>query len=263
MTNIQIFATIGPSCKDGETIGRMIDAGMSVARLNFSWGTHEEHALFVQLVRSEAQKRGVTVPIVQDLSGPRVQESEGHTFDVASSVITDKDVADLAFTAALLPEYVALSFVRTATDIRELRMLLIQRGINSKIIAKIERKEALVALDEIIAEADGIMVARGDLGEAIPFETVPFVKKDILKKCLAVGKPAVVATEMLTSMTDDVDPSRADITDISQAVVDGASATMLSNETAVGGFPVEAITVMRTVIDEALMHAENPSPVRF
>jgi pyruvate kinase len=107
------------------------------------------------------------------------------------------------------------------------------------------------------------MVARGDLGEAIPYETVPFVKKDILKRCSEKKTPAVVATEMLTSMTEDVDPSRADISDIAQAILDGASATMLSNETAMGDFPVEAIAVMRTVVDEALLRASAPSAYRF
>lgn len=263
MTNIQIFATIGPSCKDAHTIEQMIDAGMSLARLNFSWGTHEEHALFVSMVREIAERKGITIPIVQDLSGPRVQESDGHTFNAESSVITEKDIHDLLFTASEKPEYVALSFVRNARDIEELRKMLVERGLSTKIIAKIERKEALLVLDEIIEASDGVMVARGDLGEAIPFETVPFVKKDILKKCIEAGKPSVVATEMLTSMTDDPDPSRADITDISQAVVDGASATMLSNETAVGDFPVEAIAVMRKVVDEALENTTTPSLVRF
>ncbi|MEZ4200800.1 MAG: pyruvate kinase, partial [Candidatus Paceibacterota bacterium] len=109
-------------------------------------------------------------------------------------------------------------------------------------------------LDEIIAAADGIMIARGDLGHAIPMETLPFVKKDILKRCNAASKPAIVATEMLTSMIDDTDPSRADISDIAHAVLDGASATMLSNDTAVGGYPVETVRVMRTVVDEATKH---------
>lgn len=263
MPKIQIFATIGPSCKDTETIEKMIDAGMSVARLNFSWGTHEEHGLFVDRVREVANKKGITVLIVQDLSGPRIQESDGHTFDPALSVITAKDIADLDFTTEHKPEYVALSFVRNADDIRALRAFLLERGITSKIIAKIERKEALEKLDEIISEADGIMIARGDLAEVIPFETVPFVKKDILKKCKEKGTPVVVATEMLTSMTSDVEPSRADITDISQAVVDGASATMLSNETAVGDFPVETVAVMRKVVDEALTQTIDASLVRF
>lgn len=115
-----------------------------------------------------------------------------------------------------------------------------------------------------LAASDGIMIARGDLGEAIPFETVPFVKKkEILQMCMKAGKPAIVATEMLTSMTDDTDPSPADVTDISQAVVDGCSATMLSNETATGSFPVTAVAVMRKVVNEALHHTEKSSLYGF
>jgi pyruvate kinase len=216
------------------------------------------------MVREVAHEAGVVIPIIQDLSGPRVQHSDGHTYDASLPSITEKDIADLVFTEMKHPEYVALSFVRSASDVNELRGLLAERLLTDiKIIAKIERKEALESLDEIIEASDGIMVARGDLAEAVPFETLPFVKKDILKKCMAQGKPAVVATEMLASMTADTDPSRADITDIAQAVLDGASATMLSDETATGKFPVEAVSVMRTVVDEALEHAALQSPVRF
>jgi pyruvate kinase len=263
MVNIQIVATIGPSCKDRDIIMQMVDAGLSVVRLNFSWGTHQEHGQFVDTVRSIAQEKGMHIPIVQDLSGPRIQEGHNHTFDASASVITEKDKIDLQFTTLKNPEYVAMSFVRTADDVRELRALLDARGSTAKIIAKIERKEALETLDSIIAAADGIMIARGDLGEAIPFETVPFVEKDILKRCLEAGKPCIVATDMLTSMITDATPSRADVTDISQAVLDGASATMLSNETAVGSFPIEAVSVMRKVVDEALKNTSSPSLVQF
>lgn len=263
MPNIQIIATIGPSSKERLTIAQMADAGMSLARLNFSWGTHEEHGEFMKKIRSVAVERGIAIPVIQDLSGPRIQGSSGHTFDPHSSVITPKDIADLVFSLEHSPEYIALSFVRNAQDVLELRSLLTDRSIGSKIIAKIERKEALETLDEIIDVADGIMIARGDLGEAIPYETVPFVKKDILRRCMEKGTPAVVATEMLTSMTADADPSRADISDIAQAVLDGTSATMLSNETATGKFPVEAVAVMRRVVDEALSETVVPSGCRF
>ncbi len=263
MTNIQIVATIGPASKTKEVLEQMVDAGLSIVRLNFSWGTHEEHGQFVDTVRTIGAEKNIYIPIVQDLSGPRVQEDKGHTFDATLSVITSKDIADLEFTYAKKPEYVALSFVRNAHDVTELRAKLQAGGSDAKIIAKIERKEALDFLEEIIAAADGVMIARGDLGQAIPFETVPFVEKDILKRCLEAGKPCIVATDMLTSMIDDAEPSRADITDIAQAVVDGTSATMLSNETAVGGFPIEAVSVMRKVVDEALKNTETPSLVRF
>jgi pyruvate kinase len=263
MSSIEIIATIGPSSKEKDTIAQMAKAGMSIARLNFSWGTHEEHGHFVDLVREVAREQGLVIPILQDLSGPRVQETEGHTFNASSPVITEKDLEDLNFAKEHTPEYIALSFVRGEEDVKQLRGFLGERGIASRIIAKIERKEALENIDAIIAEADGIMIARGDLGEAMPFENIPFIKKDILKKCREARKPVIVATEMLTSMLEDADPSRADVTDIAQAVLDGASATMLSNETAVGDFPIEAVRVMRTVVDAALAKTNFSSPVRF
>lgn len=261
MTPIQIIATIGPATKESEMIRALIDSGMSLARLNFSWGTHDEHRQFVADIRAQATAAGVAIPIIQDLSGPRVQQGAAHTFNSDVQVITDKDVSDVKALADLGIEYVALSFVKDAANITALRTLLNEVGSASKIIAKIERQEALTNLDEIIAAADGIMIARGDLGDAIPIETLPFVKKDILTRCNAASKPSVVATEMLTSMIDDTDPSRADISDIAHAVLDGASATMLSNETAVGANPAETVAVMRKVVDEARKYSAIEVPV--
>lgn len=255
MQKIQIVGTIGPACNDAAAIVSLCEAGMSVARLNFSWGTHAEHREFVDTVRQAAQTVGVTVPIIQDISGPRVQQGAGHTFDEDVAVITDKDRADVQAMADLGIEYVALSFVKDAADIQELRDLLTAAGSTSKVIAKIERQEALNNIEEVIAAADGIMIARGDLGDAVPFETLPFIKKDLLARCVAAGKPAIVATEMLTSMISATKPSRADVSDIAHAVLDGATATMLSNETAVGEHAAEAVAVMRKVVDEAQQHA--------
>lgn len=257
MSQIQIIATIGPRCKDLDTMSSMTTSGMSLARLNFSWGTLAEHREFVHTIRAAAQSAQTTLPIVQDLPGPRIQAGAEHSFDQTASVITKRDVDAIAGLADLQPEYIALSFVATAADIEELRTLLKEHNLSSKVIAKIERAEALNNLDEIIAAADGIMIARGDLGEAIPYETLPFVKKDILARCRTHNTPAIVATEMLTSMIDHDRPSRADVTDIAQAVLDGASATMLSNETAVGEHPIEAVAVMRRVVDEAATHTEH------
>mgnify|MGYP000383277778 FL=1 len=257
MNPIQIVATIGPSTKELTQMKSMIEAGMSLARLNFSWGTHEEHRQFVQDIRMATQAVGVTVPIIQDLSGPRVQQGAGHTFDCDVQVITEKDISDVQALADMEIEYVALSFVKDAKDIADLRQVLEAAGSHSKVIAKIERQEALNNLDDIVAAADGIMIARGDLGDAIPFETLPFVKKDILKRCVAAGKPAIVATEMLSSMIDEAKPSRADVSDIAHAVLDGASATMLSNETAVGKYPTETVAVMRKVVNEAQQHSDR------
>jgi pyruvate kinase len=262
MTNTQIVATIGPACQDTDMITQMVLAGMSMARLNFSWGTHEEHRAFVASIQTAAQTAGRSVMIVQDLSGPRVQQGVTHTVDTDIEVITEKDQSDIAALADMNIEYVALSFVKDAADITQLRTLLTAAGSQSKVIAKIERPEALANLDEIIAAADGIMIARGDLGDAIPFETLPFVKKDILKRCAQAQTPSIVATEMLTSMIATEKPSRADVSDIAHAVLDGASATMLSNETAAGKYPVKAVAVMKLVVDEAGKHVAV-QPVQF
>ncbi len=263
MKPIQIVVTIGPACKEVAVIKNMITAGMSIARLNFSWGTHDEHRAFVTTIREAALSANATIPIIQDLSGPRIQKGAVHTHDHDVEVITEKDRADVVALADLQIEYVALSFVKDAADIVSLRAILTEAGSVSKIIAKIERQEALDNLDEIIAASDGIMIARGDLGDAIPIETLPFVKKNILQRCNAAQKPAIVATEMLTSMIDDTDPSRADVSDIAHAVLDGASATMLSNETAVGSNPVETVGVMRKVVNEASKHSTKPIMCRF
>lgn len=254
MTPIQIVATIGPATKDYESILKLIHSGMSLARLNFSWGTHAEHRQFVHDIRAAATAADTHVPIIQDLSGPRVQTDASHTFASDIEVLTDKDKSDITALVDLQIEYIALSFVKDEHDVINLRTVLQSFGATTKIIAKIERQEALDNLDAIIASADGIMIARGDLGDAIPFETVPFVEKDILRRCNVARKPAIVATGMLTSMIDEPTPSRADISDIAQAVLDGTSATMLSNETAVGQYPAQTVVVMRRIIDEAQWH---------
>lgn len=255
MNPIQIIATIGPACAEPSQLQSLIESGMSIARLNFSWGTHAEHRQFVHDIRSAAQAAGVQVSIIQDLSGPRVQQAAEHTFDSEISVITEKDIADLEAMKDLNLEYIALSFVKNAADVIQLRTLLQVAGSSTKIIAKIERQEAIEAIDEIIAASDGIMIARGDLGEAVPVETLPFVQKDILKRCNNAQKPAIVATQMLSSMINSLQPSRADVSDMAHAVLDGATATMLSNETAIGMYPAQTVALMRRVVDEAQRHS--------
>ena len=245
----KIIATIGPASKDRGVIGEMIDLGLDMARLNFSWGKLEEHQNFVETIREEAKNRGVAIPIIQDLSGPRAKSEEGHSFDESAlSVITEKDKKDLEFAKKNNLEYVALSYVGSAEDIRELRSLLGSNDI--KIIAKIERQKALDNFDEILKEADTIMIARGDLGQAIPLETMPFVQKELIQKCNKAGKEVIVATELMSSMVDEPDPSRADVSDVVSAVEEGADILMLSNETAVGKYPVEVVRYMEKIIQE-------------
>ena len=260
---IQIIATLGPATTDPAVIEALLRAGTSLVRLNFSHGTREEHQTFVDSARQAAGRLGRRVAIVQDLSGPRTPTDGGHSFDAQAPVVTHKDITDVQSLVSREVEYIAQSFVRTADDVEDLRSVLHAEGLSTKIIAKIERPEALRNLDDIIAAADGIMIARGDLGNAVPLEKLPFIKKDILARCRLSLTPCIVATELLTSMQDDPVPSRADISDIAQAVVDGASATMLSNETAVGANPVEAVAMMRRVVDEARTHTTTGSAARF
>jgi pyruvate kinase len=172
-------------------------------------------------------------------------------------VITEKDKADIIFGVNLNIEYVAMSYVGNADDVKELRNILDGVGSTSKIIAKIERVEAVENIDEIIKVADAIMIARGDLGEAIPIEKLPFVQHDLIKKCNKAGKMVIVATEMMSSMTGKDVPSRADVTDVANAVLSGADAVMLSNETAVGKYPVKVIEVMEKILVEAEGHVKS------
>lgn len=234
----------------------MIEHHMDVARLNFSWGTHDEHAGRIQLIRAIAQEFGHYIPVIQDLSGPRVQTGATHGFNSgAVEVLTDKDKADLDFGALQKIDLVALSFVGCARDVELLREELAKRQCTAPIIAKIERAVALEHLDEIIAAADAIMIARGDLGNEVPLERIPFVQRDILARANKAKKPVIVATQMMLSMTAQPTPTRAEVTDVSQAILDGADAVMLSEESASGKFPVEAVTEMERIVLEAEKNA--------
>lgn len=164
--------------------------------------------------------------------------------NLSMSSLTVKDRSDLEFGIKNKVDFVALSFVRKAADIVELRGILEKAGSKAKIIAKIETPEALADIDNIIAETDGVMVARGDLAIEIPAEEVPLVQKLIIHKCNSVGKPVITATQMLESMVKSPVPTRAEISDVANAIIDGTDAIMLSEETAVGDFPIEAVEVM-------------------
>ena len=162
--------------------------------------------------------------------------------------LTDKDIVDLAFALKHNAAWVALSFVRTAQDIEELKHLIESKGGKSRVIAKIEKPEAVENIDEIIAASDGIMVARGDLGVEIPLQNVPLVQKEIVRKCQKAGKPVIIATQMMESMVDGLTPSRAEVNDVANSVMDGADAVMLSAETSVGKYPAEVVTQISKII---------------
>jgi len=182
-------------------------------------------------------ERGVNIPGVR-LSVPSV---------------TDKDLSHLLFGLEHGVDFVALSFVREADDVLQVRQFLRARGADVPLIAKIEKHEAVDNIDEIIAEADGIMVARGDLGVEIPLKRVPLVQKEIISKCNRVGKPVIVATQMLQSMMHSPYPTRAEVSDVANAILDGTDAVMLSGETAIGKYPEEATLMMRQIAIETEM----------
>jgi len=148
-------------------------------------------------------------------------------------------------------DWIGLSFVRKAEDVRVLKGIIAENGKHAKVVAKIEKPEALEVIDEIIRETDAVMVARGDLGVEIPIEQVPLAQKMIVKKCVEAAKPVIVATQMMESMITSMTPTRAEVTDVANAVLDGADAVMLSGETSVGAYPVAAITMMHNIINEA------------
>lgn len=324
----KIVCTIGPATESEEKLTELIDAGMNVARLNFSHGDFAEHQNRVDTIRKICEKNGDVVAIMQDLCGPKIRIGtfkdnainlvRGEKFilttddfegtqekvhinypalpkevkpgifimlqdgtkklevvevkgnDIITKVIsggrlsgrkgvnvpganlsvkslTEKDRSDLEFGIKNKIDFVALSFVRNSSDIRELREILNKAGSNAHIIAKIETSEALNDIDAIIEASDAIMIARGDLAIEIPAEEVPLVQKLIIHKCNSAGKPVITATQMLESMVKNPVPTRAEISDIANAIIDGTDAIMLSEETTLGEFPIAAVEIMTKV----------------
>ena len=326
MLRTKIVATIGPASNHPDTIRRMLAAGMTVARINFSHSDHETHIQIVEMLRHVAATEGKVLALLADLQGPKLRlghvrpggiqlslndeitltpypgqpamihfphpelftvlkpgarlvigdgeveftviDNHGDRLrclvtvagllesrkgvnapgtDLPISSIPDKDRADLDLICRLDFDYVALSFVRSADDVHELRQLMAERGKNIPIIAKIEKAEAIDHLDAIRDAADGLMVARGDLGIDMPPQEVPLLQKQIIECCNAVGKPVITATQMLQSMVEHPRPTRAEASDVANAILDGTDAVMLSNETASGRFPVEAVMMMQQI----------------
>jgi len=255
-SDIQIIATIGPSSAAREKMSRMIASGMGVARLNCAWGDTAQYETFIEPLREEAKKLGRLVPWIFDLPGLR-PHGEHRGLIGSSASVTDEDIASIEFGLKHRVEYFAQSYVGRAEDVETLKREVARRG-RAKIIAKIERAEALKDLHAIIRVSDAVMIARGDLGNEIPLETIPFVEADIIKAARAQKRPVIVATEMLSSMVEKDTPSRADVTDIVYAVMHGADAVMLSNETATGQFPIESVDMMEKTLLEAEKHIALP-----
>ncbi len=337
MPRTKIVCTIGPATNSPQMMRSLMQAGMNVARVNFSHGDHTAHSESIATLREVAQQERCLVAIIADLQGPklRVGEIENEPMplgkgelvslapiprssredlipvphpellrdltagqivlmddgdlslivegrgegsglkarvvaggsltshkginvpgaELSFSSLTDKDREDAAFALEQGVDYFALSFVRRAADVRELRHFLRREGAEApSIIAKIEKPEALSDFDQILAESDGIMVARGDLGVETPAEEVPFHQKRLIRRCNRAGKPVITATQMLQRMIEHPRPTRAEASDIANAILDGTDAVMLSGETAVGEYPIRAVETMATICANAEAH---------
>ena len=204
------------------------------------------------------KKLTVRFVIFIDLPGPRIQDNALHTYDHgAISSITDKDKEYIKFAAEQKVDYVAVSFVGGPEDIETCREIIKSFSGTQKIIAKIERAIAVEAIDAIIKVTDAVMVARGDLGSEVPIEKIPFIQAEIIKKCNDAGKPVITATQMLISMVNSPSPTRAEVTDVANAIIQGSDAVMLSDETTTGKYPIEAVTIMEKIVLEAEKHMDG------
>lgn len=332
MRRTKIVCTIGPASSSEEHLRALLDAGMDVARLNFSHGTHQEHREVYDTLRRLSSQTGRPLAILQDLSGPKLRVGEmpdpppelvaGQPFvlttrevaggpalahlsypqlaqdvhpgdrillddgllelkveevrdpevhcrvvcggplsshkgvnlpGVSLSIpsVTEKDFDDLLFGLELGVDYVALSFVRKAADVLEVKKFMEDRGQRIPVIAKIEKGEAVAALEEILAVCEGMMVARGDLGVEVPMAQVPLIQKRIIHLCNREAKPVITATQMLDSMIRNPRPTRAEAADVANAILDGTDAVMLSGETASGKYPLESVQAMAQIALEA------------
>jgi len=329
----KIICTIGPSCNSEPLLREIMRLGMDVARLNFSHGTHQEHARNIAHLRRAARQENRTICILQDLQGPKIRTGrlKGHepvslktgseititprdvlgtatlistTFaglaqevatdsrillsdglielrvkrvhggDVECDVInggmlgehqginlpgaalsipalTAKDRDDLEFGLEHGVDIVALSFVRSGSDVRNVKQIIAARKRDVPIIAKLEKPQALKQLEEIFAASDGVMVARGDLGVEMPAEKVPVIQKYVIRRAADWRKPVIIATQMLESMIENPRPTRAEASDVANAIFDGTDAVMLSAETATGLYPREAVAMMAKIVVEA------------
>ena len=323
MKKTKIVCTIGPACRNEETLTQMALAGMNVARLNFSHGDYEEHKTNIDLIKKVREKLNIPLPIMLDTKGPELrirtfknhkiflkegddftfttEEIEGDQTKVAVSYkgivndlepgdtillnngllvfrvtdvdkksmffpdktlslqyLSEQDKKDILFGIEQGIDFIACSFTSKAQDIIDIRKLLEANGNpDIDLIAKIESRSGVNNIDEILNVANGIMVARGDLGVEVPYEELPQIQKMLIDKCRLASKRCITATEMLESMINQPRPTRAEISDVANAVYDGTSAVMLSGETAGGKYPVQAVEAMARICLETEKHLEN------
>jgi pyruvate kinase len=326
----KIVCTLGPSSESYEKISSMVKAGMNVARLNFSHGTHENHKKVIDIIRRVSKEQNKPIAILQDLQGPKIrimkfekgfiELKRGKTFILTTrdvegndnivsvsyksfskdvhigdmvllddgllklkvekirgqdvhckvifggmlsnhkglnlpgsilsiSALTEKDKKDLRFGLKMDVDFVALSFVQKVDDINQIKRIISKAKKNTPVVAKIEKPQAVDAIEEIIQMTDVIMVARGDLGVEVSAEEVPPIQKKIIALCNKNGKPVITATQMLESMIHNPRPTRAEASDVANAILDGTDAVMLSGETAAGKFPVTSVQTMHRIVN--------------
>jgi pyruvate kinase len=245
----QIVATLGPTSSGIDTIRELVQAGVDVFRLNFSWGSFAEHKQRITDIRNVEKELNRSLIILQDLPGPRIQENSSHTYDKAAvSAVTDHDRECIAFGIEHGVDVIAISFVGSVNDIDDCRACIKEHGGTVMVVAKIERRVALESIEAIAGAADGLMVARGDLADEIGIERVPIAQLDIVQCANTCKKPVIVATQMMLSMVESSSPTRAEATDVEMAVIEGADAVMLSEETARGMHPVEVVRMMEKML---------------
>ncbi|MGZ8736811.1 MAG: pyruvate kinase [Nocardioides sp.] len=335
MRRAKIVCTLGPAVSTPKKIRELVDAGMDVARLNLSHGSHADHEKVYAMVRRASDESGHAIGIFADLQGPKIrlgkvaagplhlQEGQAFTIttrevpgdakvcsttydglpgDVAEGdqiliddgkvrlevtsvdgtdvhtrvvvpgpvsdnkginlpgvavsvpALSEKDKEDLRWALHLTVDFIALSFVRSAADVEDVRHIMREEGIFLPVIAKIEKPQAIDNIEEIVDAFDGFMVARGDLGVECPLEDVPFLQKQVIDVARRHAKPVIVATQMLESMISSPRPTRAEASDVANAVLDGADAVMLSGETSVGEFPIETVKVMSRIVTSTEQH---------
>ena len=209
----------------------------------------DDGKLALEVIKTDGKKE-ITARVVH---GGILSSKKGVNFPntkISMPSLTEKDLEDLEFALDQNVDWIGLSFVRSARDIIELKHIIANRKCKAKVIAKIEKPEAIEDIDAIIQESDGLMVARGDLGVEIPYQNVPIIQKMLIKKCIVHARPIIVATQMMESMINSISPTRAEVNDVANAVLDGADAVMLSGETSVGKFPVEVIKTMSNIVLE-------------
>lgn len=329
-TKTRIVCTIGPASDSETVLRKMVLAGMRVARLNFSHGSHEEHIGRIRLIRKLSKKYARRVTFLGDLEGPRIRIGrlkdgkpielrkgartvltqkavagsdgtipfdyegsldgikKGHTIyiddgniallvtgkqskaleakvlvggplkeqkgvnipgaDLDFGPISQKDIEDICFAAGQDLDYVAQSFVRSRKDILEVRKVLGYCGGRCGVVAKIENEDGISDIEDIIKASDGIMIARGDMGVSVPIYKIPIIQKMIIRRCMKDEKFVITATQMLESMTENRIPTRAEVTDVANAVIDGTDYVMLSAESAAGKYPVESVEMMHQIV---------------